>query len=204
MQVTLNTVVKNIKEIANRHRQIHAFKFGDPWEFYTSGTADCAEMWMQIQPSPIGVSTTDFNFRIWLLDGVKRGEINELEVQSDMLQIAKDIIAQLNNPNYPWAFNRSQSNMATCVTESSPYKWSGVYFDINLKCLDPIDRCSIPFTSAPVPESGSGDEYVTIYNVLNGATITTVSVGGRYGVEVLTLIQDTIDSNTSTIIDPIS
>lgn len=44
---------------------------------------------------------------------------------------------------------------------------------------------------------------VTIKDIITGATITTVASGGVYQVEQLTVIEDTIDSNTTTIIDPI-
>ena len=44
---------------------------------------------------------------------------------------------------------------------------------------------------------------VTIKNLETGATITTVASGGEYNVTVLTEIFDTIDNNTTTIIDPI-
>lgn len=48
------------------------------------------------------------------------------------------------------------------------------------------------------------DAPVTIKNIMTGATIEEVPSGGEYEVEVLTEIVDTIDSNTSTIIDPIN
>lgn len=44
---------------------------------------------------------------------------------------------------------------------------------------------------------------VTIKDINTGATITTIASGGEYEVEQLTVIRDTIFSNTTTIIDPI-
>lgn len=44
---------------------------------------------------------------------------------------------------------------------------------------------------------------VNIVDINTGLTIATVPSGGSYSVEQLTVIQDTIDSNTTTIIDPI-
>ena len=44
---------------------------------------------------------------------------------------------------------------------------------------------------------------VTIKDINTGATITTIASGGEYSVEQLTVIRDTIFSNTTTIIDPI-
>lgn len=144
---TLNQIVQNLNEIANKHLQIHAFKFGDPHEFYTSGTADCAESWVQPQTVLVTRNTSTFSFRMWLLDGVRRGEINETEVQSDMVLIAGDFIAQMQSPDYDWVVSFADSQTLNFVTEHSPYKWSGVWFDFDIKLKTPRDICRIPFSS---------------------------------------------------------
>lgn len=148
--VTLNNVVQNLSEIANKHLQIHGFKFGDPWEFYTSGVCNCTELWVQPQPPFVSLTTIDYKFTLWLLDGVRRGEVNETEVLSDQILIAHDIIAQLHHPSYPWAFERSQRFTLNMYTEKTAYKLSGVTFDITLKTLKPADTCQIPFSSDPI------------------------------------------------------
>jgi len=147
---TLNQIVQNLNEIANKHQQLHGFKFGDPWEFYTSGSCDCAELWVQLQPTPATINTIDYTFTIWLLDGVRRGEINETEVMSDMFLVAQDIIAQLHHPDYGWAFPRSQTFTINPVTEKTPYKFTGVWFSLALKLATPSDTCRIPFSSDPI------------------------------------------------------
>lgn len=146
---TLNQIVQNLSEIADKHLQIHAFKFGDPHEFYTSGTADCCEMWVQVQTNLVSRNTSTFSFRMWLLDAVRRGERNETEVQSDMDLIARDVIAQLRHPDYDWVVSFSDSQTVNFVTEHSPYRWSGVWFDYSIKLKTPMDTCRIPFSSTP-------------------------------------------------------
>lgn len=149
MELTLNQVILNLESIADKHQQLHGFKFGDAADFATSGTAYAAEMWVQVQPAPIGVSTTEFSFRMWLLDAVRRGEVNETEVLSDMAQVAKDVVSQLRHPDYSWDFNRGQKPVLNYFTEESPYKWAGVWFDFTLIIPDPTDTCRIPFSSSP-------------------------------------------------------
>jgi hypothetical protein len=144
---TLNQIVQNLSEIASKHQQLHAFKVGNPDEFYTSGTATCAEMWLLVSDASLTRNTATFKFTMWLLDGVRRGEINQLEVQSDMVQVAQDINAQLEHPDYDWFYD--QKPTLNIITEKSPYKWSGVFFDFTIKLKYPSDTCRIPFSSAP-------------------------------------------------------
>lgn len=146
---TLNQIVQNLSEIADKHLQIHAFKFGDPHEFYTSGTADCCEMWVRVNTNLVTRNTSTFSFTMWLLDAVRRGERNEAEVQSDMDLIARDVRAQLALDDYDWASSLTDSATVNFVTEHSPYKWSGVFFDFTVKLMTPADTCIIPFSSTP-------------------------------------------------------
>lgn len=146
---TLNQVVSNLREIANQHRQINEFQFGNPWEFYTSGIAVTPVMWVQLLPSDVNRNTITFKFRTWLLDSVKSGEINETDVLSDMYQVGQDIIAQLRHPDYNWAYDFDVSAVMNPVTEYSPYKVTGVWFDFEIKLLYPSDRCAIAFVSEP-------------------------------------------------------
>lgn len=147
---TLNQINQNLAEIASKHLQIEAYQFGfDATDFYTSGVVECTQMWASPISIEIGVSTLKPTIRVWILDAVKRGQINETEVQSDMGLIAMDIIAQLRNPLYGWDYERNQTNVLTYFSEKSPYKWTGVYFDFTVKLLYPSDRCQIPFSSTP-------------------------------------------------------
>jgi hypothetical protein len=202
---TLNQIVRNLSEIVDKHLQIHAFKFGDPHEFYTSGSADCTEMWVQIQNDLVSRNTATYTFRMWILDGVRRGEINETEVMSDCDLIARDVIAQIRNPDYDWVVEYTQTHSLFFVTEHSPYKWAGVWFDFSIKLKSPGDTCRIPFSSPPTGSGSAGSLiYVRIYNADTGDTITNVAAPGSYAVTVLTDLQDTIDNNTVTVIDPLS
>ena len=145
---TLNQIVRNLQEIADKHYQINEFQFGDPWEFYTSGIAVTPVMWVRVDPSEVTRNTVKYKFTVWLLDSVKRGEINETEVLSDMFQVATDVIAQLRSPDYNWSFDYETTTI-TPVTEHSPYAITGVYFNVSIKLLYPGDTCRIPFTNSP-------------------------------------------------------
>jgi hypothetical protein len=146
---TLNQIVQNLKNVADCHTQIHAFKQGDPWEFYTSGVATCTEQWVQILGFSATRNTVKYNLRTWILDAVRRGEANELDVQSDMSLIALDLLAQYRHPSYNWELSYSDTVNGTIFSEHSPYKWSGVWFDFSIILSYPADTCRVPFNPSP-------------------------------------------------------
>jgi hypothetical protein len=146
---TLNQIVQNLNSIADNHQQLHGFKFGNPWDFYTSGICDAAEMWVAVNSAAATRRSTDFKFTMWLLDGVRRGDVNELEVQSDMTQVATDVIAQLRHPDYGWSYDMESSVTMSVVQEKTPYRFAGVSFDFEIKLMYPQDTCRIPFTNTP-------------------------------------------------------
>lgn len=150
MEITLNNIIQNLQEIADKHQQIHGFKFGvTQHDFDTSGTSDCPEMWVTLQPSPIGISTTEFSFSMALVDAVRRGKNNQTEVLSDLAQIAKDIISQLRHEDYGWDFSLGQKPALNFAVHQSTYNYAEVSFDFTLTIPDPIDSCRIPFSSSP-------------------------------------------------------
>jgi len=147
---TLNQVVQNLSAIADVHQQLHGFKQGSPWDFYTSGICDAAEMWLNVGEAVVGRNTITFKFTMWLLDGVRRGDINELEVQSDMAQVAQDVIAQLRSPSYDWNFDLAAKTTLNIVQEKTPYRFAGVWFDFEIQLKYPSDTCRIPFSTTPI------------------------------------------------------
>lgn len=150
MELTVNQILLNLKSIADCHQQIHGFKSGLTQEdFSTSGVSHPTEMWVVIQPAPMGVSTSDFNLLICLCDSVRRGNENLTEIISDTWQIAKDVIAQLRDPDYPWDFPRTQKPTINPFKEKSTYSYAGVWFEVNLTAPDPTDTCRIPFSTSP-------------------------------------------------------
>lgn len=64
---------------------------------------------------------------------------------------------------------------------------------------DGVNRC--PFYQGSLPAAGSGG-IVTILDQ-DGNVYTTVTAPGTFTIEVLTEIEDTIDSNTTTVTDPL-
>lgn len=174
--MTLLEIKRQFELIAQNHRQINSFGWGDIWEIATSGTIDYPLMWVKIEPVSIADRVQTMNFKVILMDIVANGEVNEDDVLSDMLEVSKGIIGQLESPSYDWDL---ETGNIEPFTERFNDSVSGWVTDIALRLPFTFDRCIEPYngssgTSATCPS-------VTIYDS-NGNVLTTVSAGGSYTV----------------------
>jgi len=198
---TLNQLMANIQEIATQHRQINDFKYGNTWEHYASGTTNTPELWCNVESAQRGISSTTFDVRFWLVDSVIRGEIDELERHSDLVQIAEDIIAQLRHPAYKWRINRDTLFNLDLLVEYSPKNLAGVTFTVSVEVAKGDDRCNIPFVTPPYPNEGGGTTTcasATVKNSNNTYTVTVASGGTltlpdtTYNVYVDNVLENTV------------
>ena len=135
-------------------------------------------MYCNLQDSQIGGRVETITYNITLMDIVKGGRVNEDEVLSDMFEIAKDVLAQLNHPSYEWEFDLQNVTLSP-FTERFTDSVAGVNFNVSLLIPFAYDRCAMPYTPTSIPDIGC--PVVTIYDS-NGAVVTTVSAGGSYTV----------------------
>lgn len=198
---TLNQYIKTLNNIADAHRQIASFGSGKIDTAATSGTVLYPAMWVEtsdfnIESEDLGASKVVTNLTVYLIDRLKKGEDNLNEVHSDTQQIALDVIAQLFAPTgYDFVIGRDYSAESLWIQfqDDEVAGWK-----LNLQFIDQFtrDRCQIPFTSAPT--QGGVEFGVVLILDQNGNVIATPT--GTYSVTVLTGIQDTIDSNSASII----
>ena len=178
MALTLNQVQKALETIATNHRQINSYGSGELYDIVTSGDTNYPLMYTMLENSTIGGKIESLVFTILVMDIVKGGRVNEDEVASDMLEIVKDIIAQLQHPSYDWEFDL-QSVTIEPFTERFGDSVTGYSFKVTLLLPFAYDRCVMPYTPTSIPDVGC--PVVTIYDS-NGNVLTTVSAGGTYTV----------------------
>ena len=148
---TLNQLVSNLQDIADKHQAINGFQYGEAHEFYLSGTTNAPEMWVTCTGVSLEQSTTIYNLTIYLVDNVKRGEVNELEVESDLIQLTEDIKYQLQNNDYGWNIPRDTVIDAKIMTERTPKNLTVTEFSVSIRTKKPANICAIPFTTNPIP-----------------------------------------------------
>lgn len=145
--MTLNQVVKRIQTLALDHKQIKNFYRGEVTDFLIDKKTRYASCFLQdstgnIDPAQKG---TVLNFRLFLLDLVHVSEDakdNELDVLSDMLSIAEDLVAEMDDSVYQeWKIG---SCPVTFVKEHLDDMVAGVVIDLSITKLYIKDTCAVP------------------------------------------------------------
>ena len=88
MSITLNQVVKSLNDIANNHKQINHFFFGEEWDFASSGIVNTPAMIVVLQPSTLRTSTLDYAFKLYFGDLVqdrKSTRLNSSHIQKSRM-----------------------------------------------------------------------------------------------------------------------
>ena len=140
--MTLKEIKEQFSLIAQNHKEINSFGWGDIWEIATSGTIDYPLMWVQLEPATIADKVQTMNFKVILMDLVANGELNEDDVLNDMLEVSKDLIALLNDSTvYEWTV---ETGNIEPFTERFNDSVSGWVIDIALRLPFAYDRCVVP------------------------------------------------------------
>lgn len=143
--MTLKQVINRIQAIAQSHGMLKSFYLGDPWELehQETGAVNWACLLCQLTAVTIQRGQSRLDFSLYFMDQVTAEEHNELDVQSDMFQVAQDICAKLRDPQYSdWTV--SDSNSGVFFVEKSESSTAGLRIDVAVLIEDPGDRCAVP------------------------------------------------------------
>jgi hypothetical protein len=149
MVLTLNQIIKRLKDLQESHRQLNTFFFGDPHEFDANGENIYPALFVQSQPGTVDRINrlTTFNFKLFFYDlvGVSTNtEGNELEVQSDMASVAQDFLAMLMYSGYRYDWVIKDSSSFELKTEQLNDMVAGVVVDISISVDFLADVCQAP------------------------------------------------------------
>lgn len=146
--LTLNQIVRRIKTIALNHKQIKNFYFGSVTDFLTDKTTRYASAFLQDQPGvidPVGKTVT-FSFKMYFLDleHVSEGTgANTLDVQSDMLQVATDLVAEIDFHGFDdWLISVAPNFVL--VREEFDGFVAGTAIDLTIQVPYNKDICAVP------------------------------------------------------------
>ena len=146
---SLNQFVSLLNSLASAHEQIRTFGEGDVWEIGASEAVQYPLMWAVPQPSSTAQKLLNMKFSLIFADILDPDKSNEQDVLSDTMQIALDILAQLNNPDYADNFILDPSANLTPFTEKFDDDVAGWKADINIKINFLSDRCAVPSSTVP-------------------------------------------------------
>lgn len=145
---TLNEIREGLKKIADAHLQINSFGFGDIWEFNSSGVTNMPCFFVELDSVTRVRRQTNYKFNGWILGSVLNGESDELEVLSNMILTAQDIIFEMTHPDWTWTFLEQKEPITMeDFTEKTDEYLTGVKFTFTIALDIPRDRCAIPETA---------------------------------------------------------
>jgi len=149
--MTLNQVVQRIKTIALAHKQINDFREGDVISFLRSGDIVYPACLLQILPGRISKAEkqTTVRFALYLCDKVDLSidsKANELEVKSDLLSIAEDMMAAFDYPTYKLDWDFAEEASIDFLDEDLEDMLSAVLMTLDIKKRFDSNRCQIPTT----------------------------------------------------------
>jgi hypothetical protein len=174
--MTLNQVQAQLREIATNHQQINTFGWGELPELGKSSDVVYPLMWVVQQPSNVDGNNLRLRYKIVFADLVLKDISNEDDVLNDQMQIALDVVAQLNHPDYEWQFE-NKGSFENFYNEYDDIV-TGWVLDCELIIDSPYNRCAIPFDPSPTPETEIG--FVTIYDTDGITVVDRVSNNGYY------------------------
>jgi hypothetical protein len=146
--MTLNQVIARIKSLALGHKQVRNFYQGLVTDFLTDKTTRYPSVFLQDISGSISLSghATTLTYRMFLLDLVHVSEDskqNEQDVQSDMVSIAMDLLAQMNNNQFTdWRI--SPDNNLQLLVEQDNDLIAGCYVDFSVRIMYSQNLCQIP------------------------------------------------------------
>lgn len=193
--MTLNQVVQKIESLALSHKQINHVFFGEVVEWLSNGEIRYPACCFDINNSVMSKEDRQikFTFEIWFLDLVDIDVLangNQLDVLSDLTQIAGDFMAMLNFvdyqdyltivPSYNLEFYREKFEDMTIAVKTT--------VTIGIDYLS--DRCAVPASGvifepgqpyAPSIQIENGVVYNYIYTASGseGDNITVASLAGK-------------------------
>lgn len=149
--MTLNQIIQRIKTIALAHKQINDFREGDVVNFLRESDVVYPCCLLQILPGRISRTEKQTTVRIalYLCDLVDLSidsKENELEVKSDLLSIAEDMMAAFSYPQFEQDWDFSDEASVEFLDEKFEDMISAVLLTLDFKTRFDSNRCQIPTT----------------------------------------------------------
>jgi hypothetical protein len=143
MQITRRQLYTLFKEIADKHLQIHSFFWGDVADAF--GRQDIIFPIMIVTPQPIAMRQGEVahTYSITILDRLLDGDENKVDVDSDVYQYWRDVMAQLDRLNQV-DFGIEYPMNPQPVQDVSPHRCYGFQGDVSVNVDENYDKCAVP------------------------------------------------------------
>ena len=179
--ITLNQIIKQIELLATAHKQIKTVNNG-PFDLFLEN-ADNVYPACHFDVSSVSLSGKNLSVGVsfFFMDRVLHEKTNELDVFSDQLSIAHDIISQLQYDDFP--FQIGTNVPMEMFTDSTPDLLGGVKVDVTFDIPYLSDRCAVPSTYFfPITDSSINypnyPDYISSKQYVDNHDIVAIDVTG--------------------------
>ena len=141
--MTLNELVSLFQQLASDHALLNSSAFGANSDIDIDNIL-YPQMYIEIEPMNLRGKDLLIPFSFTFSDRVAKDLRNEQSIISDMISVALDFRAMLNNPIYFDSFSATGDGAITAFRDSSTDETAGVILDLEIKLTDLKDRCQVP------------------------------------------------------------
>lgn len=201
---TLNNISNLFQAFATNHKNLKgSYYFGIAGEHESrQGDKNYPLMVAELETSTVGEKLDSYQFKMWFLSQHRHYEGRDIEMLSDLKQIATDFLIFLRQTKFEdnKTFTIDTSATLTDFHHSFNDDCAGWYLTINCKQFLDWDKCAIPMTGYTPPPNNNN---VKVYDQDNNL-LYTLYPGQTLTVEVLQEIIQTLDAAPVTIIQTLT
>jgi len=154
---TINTIILMFQDIANRHRMVNQFSYGPLSDINTEGETKMPYLHVENTNSTLSKGTgidyreSYFDFDVYVMDRINKGDSNYIETTSDTLYILHTIIAEINqHPYYVAAGLKLVDDINTeSVFEATDENVNGHKTTLRIKQAFRYTPCTVPIEQIP-------------------------------------------------------
>lgn len=201
---SINRLIRSLKSIAEKHRQINSFGIGSLYDvtfrkLLYGGMPDKSTitsqptyplMWFNVVDSSIQGRASYISFQVILADLVTDGDKNDFEIYSDLQLVAQDVVALLYKDTVKdKEFSLDESVTMTPFADRFEDSLNGWVLNMRIKIAYGYENCSVPVLDFDIDEVIGGVDEVR--NA--GATQPQTVVAG--GVDLVQYDNDNFEQN---------
>jgi hypothetical protein len=190
---TLNNHLDNFQAFGDAHLQINSYSFGDLVKADLNTKKELFPvMHTQFVSCQPGTNILNWTFRFIFFDIPKDDDISSiLECQSDMLNVAKDLISYFKNGPYRPIYTFVDSSLITPFQEKHQNINAGVFLDITFKTAESYAACDLPLRDfqiiSEIPGGQViflGDIYTTGASLVDNTAVFQRNDGKTYSLDL--------------------
>jgi len=193
--MTLNNIISYIQTMAESHKQIKSFFFGLRDEWLSNGDIQYPAMFVELKTAKVSRITrnTTYSFVCVLADlsdVASHAQENEFEVESDLTQIAEDMVSLMQfESDKNSDFQSSKEVILEYFTDTLEDIDIAVGFQFDISTRYAANRCQVP-TNFISPNAPTSPFIMANYSFRNDVPKTSFTINSLKNKQITLLLVD--------------